>query len=111
MTHSQTILITLATSALCLVGDYLLKQASRAPFPFRTAEFAIAVVIFGASAIGWVLILPHLKLAAVGVIYGVSTVLFMALLGWLVFGETLTVREWAGLVFGVASILLLARFG
>lgn len=93
------------------MGDYFLKIASRAPFPFRTAEFAIGAVIFGASAIGWVLILPHLKLTAVGVIYGVSTVLFMALLGLFVFDETLTAREWAGLVLGVASIVLLARFG
>ena len=110
MTQSKCIFITLLISSFCLLGDYFLKRASQSPFPFRTGEFALGTMIFAVTAIGWVIVLPKLKLGVVGVIYGVSTVLFMALLGWLVFGERLHWHEGLGLVLGVVSIALLSRF-
>ena len=62
------------------------------------------------TAAGWVVVLRVIKLGVVGVIYGVSTVLFMALLGRLAFGESLRPQEVLGLCLGIASIMLLARF-
>lgn len=102
--------VTLIISAVCIAGDYFLKVASKANSPFRTRAFLYGTVIFGATSIGWVVVLRHLKLAAVGTTYGVSTVLFMALLGWLVFGESLRWHELFGVTLGLASIVLLWRF-
>ena len=102
--------LTLAISAFCIVGDYFLKRASQAAAPFRTLDFGIGLLVFASTAAGWILILPHRKLGVVGAVYGVSTVLFMALLGWLVFGESLRPVELIGMGLGVASIVLLARF-
>ena len=110
MDPKMSVAITLLISAACIVGDYYLKIASNSPRPFRTQAFAIGTAVFAATSFGWVLVLRHLKLGAVGVVYGVSTVLFMALLGWVAFGETLRWHEMLGLLLGVASILLLARF-
>ena len=104
------IVLTMVISGVCIIGDYYLKRASQTAAPFRTMAFAIGVLIFASTAIGWVLIFPHMKLGVVGVVYGVSTVLFMALLGRLVFGESLRPQELFGMGLGIASIVLLARF-
>ena len=104
------IFLVLAISGVCIVGDYFLKRASQSATPFRTLDFAIGTLVFAATAIGWVLLLPRMKLGVVGVVYGVSTVLFMALLGSLVFGESLRPREMLGMALGIASMVLLARF-
>lgn len=104
------VLLTLAISAICILGDYYLKLASRSATPFRTTHFAAGTAIFAATGFGWVYILRHLNLSAVGVTYGVSTVLFMACLGWLMFGEKIAWHEWVGITLGIASIVLLARF-
>lgn len=95
---------------VCLVGDYFLKRASLLSQPFRSIEFFVGIVIFAATAAGWVIVLRVLKLGTIGVIYGVATVLFMTLLGWLGFGESLRWHEWAGIILGIISILLLTRF-
>jgi small multidrug resistance pump len=104
------IILTLLMSAGCLVGDYFLKRASVLPRPFQSIEFFSAAAVYALSAVVWVIVLPRLKLGAVGIIYGVSTVLFTALLGWLAFGEKLQWHELSGMVLGIISILLLARF-
>lgn len=110
MTPTQCVAVTLLISLVCIVGDYFLKKASQTEHPFQTYKFAVGTVVFALSAVGWVIVLPYMKLGAIGVVYGVSTVLFMALLGWLVFGERLRWQEGVGVVLGVTSIVLLARF-
>lgn len=109
MTPRNCILITLGISVFCIVGDYFLKRASTLPHPFSRFEFAVGTAIFAATSVGWVLVLPHMKLGIIGTVYGVSTVLFMALLGYVSFGESLYWFECVGILLGVASIILLAR--
>lgn len=109
MSRTESILLTLGVSLFCLLGDYFLKRASQMPSPFKTIEFFVGASVFALVSVGWVAVFPQLKMAAVGLTYGVSTVVFTALLGWLAFNETLTPREFAGMVLGVGSILLLTR--
>ena len=110
MNQNLCVLLTLLISAICIVGDFFLKLASNSSRPFWTWQFFVGTAIFAATSIGWVIVLPYLKLGAVGVVYGVSTVLFMALLGWLSFGESLRWSEVLGITLGITSIVLLARF-
>jgi drug/metabolite transporter (DMT)-like permease len=110
MNARLSIVVTLVISAVCIVGDYYLKLASKSPTPFRTPQFFIGTAVFAATSIGWVVVVQHLKLGSIGVTYGVSTVLFMALLGWLAFGETLRWYESVGMLLGIVSIVLLTRF-
>lgn len=102
--------VVLLISAACILGDYYLKRASQSSRPFATWEFSLGTLVFALSGAGWVVVLPHMKLGAVGIVYGVSTVLFMALLGWLAFEERLRWGELLGVALGLASMLLLARF-
>jgi hypothetical protein len=91
LTPNQCAMITLAVSLVCIVGDYYLKRASQAPRPFSTWEFFAGTIIFGLSGVGWVIVLPSMKMASVGTVYGVSTVLFMAVLG-----VSSSVKDWPG---------------
>lgn len=98
------VIIALITTA----GDYCLKLAS-IDGNSRIRWFLLGCAIYGLTAFGWVYAMRHLKLATLGVIFSVSMVLFMAMLGTLVFKEELTRYEVIGIILGIASITLLFR--
>jgi drug/metabolite transporter (DMT)-like permease len=54
--------------------------------------------------------MKHLKLATIGVVYSVSMILLLTGLGVVVFRETLSYYEIAGLLLAIASLFLLIRF-
>jgi multidrug transporter EmrE-like cation transporter len=103
-------LVTVALSILCVLADYLLKQASLSLHPFRTLQFYLTLVLYGISAAGWIYVLRHMNLAAVGAIYSVVVVLCLAIIGVFAFQERLTTSEYVGLGCAVASLVLLGRF-
>jgi multidrug transporter EmrE-like cation transporter len=53
----------------------------------------------------------HLTLATIGVIYAMCMILFLALMGVVVFDEPLHRSEIVGIVLALAALVLLARFG
>lgn len=97
-------------AAITVAGDYFLKLASQQPSALHNRWFLLGFVIYGFSAFGWVFAMRHMKLATIGVIYSLSTVLLLAVLGVAVFGESLNRYEVAGVGLAVISIVLLARF-
>jgi multidrug transporter EmrE-like cation transporter len=54
--------------------------------------------------------MKHLKLATIGVVYSVSMILLLTALGVVIFRESLSYCEIAGLVLAIASLILLVRF-
>ena len=101
---------TLAFSVIGVVGDYFLKRASGADSPLRSRWFYVGFCVYASTAFGWVFVMRHLKLATIGVLYSVSMVLLLALVGACWFGERLGYAEVAGLVLAVAALVLLGRF-
>ena len=97
-------------SALGVAGDYLLKLASADVSHTNFKLLAAGVFVYALTALGWFYALAHLKLAVVGVIYSVSTVLLLTLLGAFYFREHLSYMEILGLVLALLSLILLARF-
>ena len=104
------VLAVLALAGITVAGDYFLKLASLEDRPFCSLWLAAGALLYAVSAFGWVYAMQHLKLAAIGVIYALGTILMLTALGVLVFGETLNTREVAGIGLAVLAILLLARF-
>ena len=104
------LLATLGLSFLCVGADYLLKRASELPHPFRSSWFGVAVVVEASTAFGWVYVMRHLKLSTLGAFYSVSIVLLLAALGVIAFRESLSPREYLGIAFALASLVLLGRF-
>jgi multidrug transporter EmrE-like cation transporter len=54
--------------------------------------------------------MKHLKLATISVVYSVTMVLLLTAVGVVFFRESLSYYEIAGLVLGIASLVLLVRF-
>jgi small multidrug resistance pump len=107
---TSAVLVTIAFSAFGVVGDYFLKLASAKEHSLKAAAFYIGFVIYASTAFGWVFVMKHLKLATVGVVYCVSMVLLLTVVGVVAFKESLNTYEVIGIAMAVASLLLLTRF-
>ena len=104
------ILVTMLFSAIGVVGDSFLKLASAEAVPWRSRWFLIGFVLYASTAFGWVFVMRHPKLATISVLYSVSMVLLLTAVGVVLFGESLNYYELAGIVFALASLMLLMRF-
>lgn len=111
MTLFQGKLLIIVLAALTVFADYFLKISSLESRPFNTKSFMIGAILYGLSAFGWVVMFKHTKLSTIGVIYSLTTVLMLAALGVFVFNESINRYEVTGIVFAIASIVLLSRFG
>ena len=104
------VLITIAFSAVGVGGDYFLKRASEEEQFLKSAWFYIGFVIYGSTAIGWVYVMRHLKLATISAVYSVSMILLLTAMGFLVFKQSINYYEIAGLAMAIGSLVLLMRF-
>src|SRR6266550_7887015 len=104
------VLVTVAFSAVGVLGDYFLKLLSARDQPLRTRWFYVGFAVYASTAFGWVFVMRHLKLATISVVYSISMVLLLTAVGVVLFGESLNYYELAGIVLAVASLVLLMRF-
>ena len=110
MKNRLPLLVTVAFSVIGVVGDYLLKLASEQKAPLRSGWFYLGFAVYASTALGWVYVMRHLKLATIGVVYSVSMILLLTVVGALGFGERLNGYEVVGIGLAVASLGLLMRF-
>ena len=104
------VVVTIAFSAVGVVGDYFLKLASAREQSLRTGWFYVGFALYASTAFGWVFVMKYLKLATISVLYSVSMVLLLTAVGVVLFEEALNYYELAGIVLAVASLVLLMRF-
>lgn len=104
------LLVTVAFSVVGVLGDYFLKLSSAREQPLRTRWFYIGFAVYASTAFGWVFVMRHLKLATISVVYSISMVLLLTLMGVALFGESLNYYELAGILLAVTSLVLLMRF-
>src|SRR5262244_2142659 len=109
-TKTIAILVTVAFSIIGVLGDYFLKLASTREQPLRTGWFYVGFALYASTAFGWVFVMKHLKLATIGVLYSVSMVLLLTVVGVALFRESLNYAELAGIALALASLVLLMRF-
>ncbi|MGE0103361.1 MAG: transporter [Blastocatellales bacterium] len=105
----RPLLVVIALAALTTIGDYCLKRASQQIEIFNL-WLASGWLIYGTTAVGWVWTMRYLKLATLGAVFSVCMVLFMALLGFLIFKETLSKLEIIGIMLALISVAMLARY-
>jgi multidrug transporter EmrE-like cation transporter len=110
--ESKTIalVVTVAFSAVGVLGDYFLKLASAQERPLRSIWFLVGFAVYASTAFGWVLVMRHLKLATIGIVYSVSLILMLTAVGVIFFRESLGYSEMLGIVLAIASLALLMRF-
>jgi drug/metabolite transporter (DMT)-like permease len=112
VTEKQIALV--AAAALAGVGvlaDYFLKLGSEREEFGRSPWFWLGLVVYAGMAAGWVSVMRHLSFAEIGIVYSVTTVLLLTLVGVTVLKETLHGYEMLGAGLAITSIVLLARFG
>lgn len=106
-----TSLIIVGLSLIGVWGDYFIKMSGNHPEKYIDYKyFIIGLLLFSSTAIGWFFVMKHIKLSTLGVIYGVTTILALTLIGTLFFKENLNFYEIIGLILGLSSIFLLVRF-
>jgi small multidrug resistance pump len=106
---SIAIIVTVVLALSVAVSDYFLKVASSSATPFLNRNFLIALVMTILCTFAWVLVMPHLKLAYIGVIYSLTVVLSLAIVGTFFFNGSLKPLEWVGVGLAITSLLLLYR--
>jgi drug/metabolite transporter (DMT)-like permease len=104
------ILVVVLLSLLGVFGDYFLKLASGEDRFLWNRWFPIGLAIYASTAFGWVYALKRMKLATIGVVYSLCMILFLAILGIVVFKERLTLGELVGIMMAFGSLILLSRF-
>lgn len=103
------VLLTVGFSAFGVLGDYFLKRASLQDYPVKKWEFLVGFAVYASTAFGWLFVMRHLKLGTIGVVYSVSMIVLLTLVGVLVFRESISRSEWVGLVLAIAALFLLVR--
>jgi multidrug transporter EmrE-like cation transporter len=101
-------LLILLIAVFTLVGDYFLKLASQREASFASVAFVVGILVYGSTAVGWVLVMKHLPLASIGVWYSIITICLLTGLGVFVFGEQVNTSGLALLGGGAGLALLIA---
>ncbi|KZL51098.1 hypothetical protein [Nodularia spumigena] len=104
------VVIVIALSSLGVLGDYFLKIASNNETSLHSRWFIFGLLVLASTSFGWVYVMKYLKLATIGVVYSVSTVLFLALVGVAFFQESLNPYEIVGIIMAIGSLILLSAF-
>lgn len=101
--------VTVLFSAIGVLADYYLKISSGKSSPLTSWQFLLGLALYASTAFGWVFVMQHLKLAAVGVLYTSTMLVMLACVGYFAFGEKLSPREWIGFALALLSVALLVR--
>ena len=93
-----------------LIADYLIKCASLQDGFKGWRTLLAGAIIYGASAIGWFIMMRSFKLFSLSVFHSLAVILLTVLLSLFVFKEKMTFTEGIGVLLGCISIALLLRF-
>ncbi len=110
MKNYVPILVTIAFSIVGVIGDYLLKLASSRDQPLKSGWFYVGLCVYASTAIGWVFVMRHLRLATISVVYSISMILLLTGIGVVGFKESINGYEILGLLMAMGSLILLVRF-
>lgn len=94
---------------MTVAGDYFIKTATQHSAGILSLPFVIGAVLYGFSAVGWFYLLLHHSLTWVAVSYSVSTLIFLALLGVVVFEETIRSRDVLAVSMALGAMLLIRQ--
>ncbi len=111
MAHFLLILPVIALSFVTVFGDFLIKESSIKFSFFANYITFSGCLVYGLTGIGWFYVMKHIELSSLGVVYGVTCAILLTLIGYFIFHEKITGLEFAGLLLGITSIIILTRFG
>ncbi len=103
------LMFSLFTAAVVIWGDYLLKLAADRGMSIMSPLVIAGCALYAGSALLWFYALHHVTLSMAGVAYSMLTLLALCAIGVLYFGETLYLREYAGIACAILAMVLMMR--
>jgi len=107
--QQAALLAAVVLAAVGVLADYFLKIASERTNSAQSKWFWLGLSVYALTAGGWVYVMRHLSFAQIGIVYSVSTILLLIIVGTLVLKETLRLSEMLGVAMAVGALLLLGR--
>ena len=101
----------LLTAIVVIAADTLLKVAAEAGHPVHHVHVLAGCVLYCVSALMWFGSMHHLGLAQAGIAYSMFTLLALAAIGAIWFGEPVGLREVGGIGCALLAMVLMVRFG
>ena len=103
-------IVVILISAVTALGDFFMKLAGNSNEYMNIKWFTYGILLYLITGFGWFIAMKTIKISSIGAIYGITTVILLALMGVLFFNEKLNTIEVIAIIMGVASICLLLRF-
>lgn len=107
---SLALLIGVGLSLITVLADVFIKHASLQSQFTGWKFLVVGALIYGLTAFGWFFVMREAKLSTLGVLYCVTVVVFLTLLSAFYFKESIKSMEIFGIVLGIISLIILARF-
>ena len=104
------LLVAAGLAGVGVLADFLLKLASQREISRHSVWFWLGISVYAGMGGGWVYVMRHLSFAELGIVYSVTTVLLLTVVGVVVLRETLHAYEMLGAAMAIGSLFLLARF-
>lgn len=104
------ILLALLLAGVGVIGDDFVKLAGDNPRVINWIWLTVGLLIYAATAFGWLFVMRHLKLATIGVYYSIGTVLLLVFMGAFLFHEEVSAMEMLGILMAIASLVLLGKY-
>lgn len=104
------VIVGIALSFITVLGDSAIKHASILSSFSGWKFLALGCIIYGLTGIGWFFVMRKIKLSTVGVLYALSTVLFLTFISIFYFKEQVSDAEIIGIGLAIVSLIILSRF-
>ncbi len=94
-------------SVLTVLGDYYIKEASlRAAFS-GWGLLLVGMMLYALTGLGWFFLMRHEKLYVLGLLYVLTTTIFLTALSVLYYHESLGAKQLVALLLGLVAVILL----
>ena len=104
-------LVGVLMTILTIIGDYFIKKATLQTGIEGWKFLTIAAIVWASSVIGWFFVFKKMKVTSIAILYNVSGILLLTLVGIFIFKEKVSSIEIVGLLMAIGSLIILARFG
>src|SRR3989344_515226 len=104
------ILVVVFLAIVGVIGDFFIKLSGHGPKFMDVKWFIVGSLVYISTIAGWFYVMKHIKLSSLGVIYSLTTILFLVVIGVFYFHEKLNIYEIVGIITAIVSIILLSRF-
>lgn len=101
--------MALFCALIVILGDTVLKAAAEKGETLLSQPMLLGCLLYAVSAVAWFLSMRHISLTQGAIAYTMFSLIALAVIGALVFGERLQTRELAGIACALAAVVLMIR--